>query len=477
MTKASLTFILTVVLLYTAVANAQESCEMLLNNKNYHSAQARGETEEQARILAADLLLNQLSTVVTSTTETRNVESNEGFQQIFTGETKSTSKLKLQGLKYITCERRRRDKNTTVVAYISREDLEKSAKAVSKQVDEYLQLIQSKEQLNINPIQDIYAAYLYTHTTPYPVKGMFKGKIRENVQIHLRNELTKHLANVQVQTRPAMQTLAGIEEQFAIPLSLQNAQTATLRYSIDCPSHSTQTIFKNNKAVLPLILRPSDVTEQMRCQLSYTPKQPAAELSDVAESLKLSKNVTVQADFSETLSVDFLVRTQNNYYLLTPDASPISVRTIEWSFADQTSKEQILRIEKDNAPREVTLTINGQPKFSITKTLQPGAEPADSDRADAEIHPKAVQLKNLSDYGALSSQLTDWKNKGSVAMGQKTDFQNPDNCWVALIDPETRHMKHLLTPGGEMREDIISNKTYNGFHHFKGLVAIWLEFY
>lgn len=458
--------------LFCAQLTAQKTCNTVLNDGRYHSAKAQAQKEKEARLQAADLLLNQISTIVSSGSKIQTVETEADFKQIYTGTTSSMSKLRLKGLKYITCETGRRNKQKSVVAYISKEDLKKSANEVSAEVNEYLQLIENKIILGLNPIADIYKAYLYTYNTPYPVKGRFKGEERNNVQIHLRNALTRHLAQIEIEAQPAVAPIHGIEEQFSLALQLQNAETNGLLYTLQCPTYSTLTTFKKGKASLPLILRPSGIKEQMNCELSYRPTQTSAHIAEAAEMMEYSKPVVLTADFSEVISIDFTVRTQSNYYILTPETKSLSVRTVEWNYGNQQSNEQLLRIERENAPEQVTLTINGIESLSVTKKLT-----GKSVNAKRKLHPLALELRETVDYQTINSKLNQWKNEGAAAVGKKTDFQNPQNCWVALIDPDKREMKHLLSPGNTTREDILTSKTYNGFEKFKGLIAIWLEFY
>jgi hypothetical protein len=82
------------------------------------------------------------------------------------------------------------------------------------------------------------------------------------------------------------------------------------------------------------------------------------------------------------------------------------------------------------------------------------------------------------DFQAIKSFLEELKASGTAVYGNKSDFVNPDKCWVILIDPESRYVEHILQPFANGRQDVKGGLTFSNFEsQLKGLVAVWVEFY
>jgi hypothetical protein len=89
-----------------------------------------------------------------------------------------------------------------------------------------------------------------------------------------------------------------------------------------------------------------------------------------------------------------------------------------------------------------------------------------------------LELANLNDFSSLQTRLDALKKSGKIAVAKKETFINPDKCWVVLVDPNDKQVKHCLAPGKEQRIDIKTEQTYVDFESkLKGLIALWVEVY
>ena len=89
-----------------------------------------------------------------------------------------------------------------------------------------------------------------------------------------------------------------------------------------------------------------------------------------------------------------------------------------------------------------------------------------------------MAFAQINDFVALQARLDALKKSGKVAVGKKETFINPDKCYVFLVDPNDKQVKHCLAPGKDQRMDIKTEQTYVDFEDkLKGLIALWVEVY
>ena len=162
-----------------------QDCDEIMGSDQYESALSQAESEDAARNTATEMLLKQFSAVVSSTSVMETRETDGSFSQDFMSRGKSVSNLRLSGLKYKTCKTGRRPDNKSVLAYISKQDLKKSADHVNDQVNRYVEMIEQKQVMGIPVIADVYSAYLYTFLTPFAVPGKVNGDSISNLQVFL----------------------------------------------------------------------------------------------------------------------------------------------------------------------------------------------------------------------------------------------------------------------------------------------------
>jgi threonyl-tRNA synthetase len=96
------------------------------------------------------------------------------------------------------------------------------------------------------------------------------------------------------------------------------------------------------------------------------------------------------------------------------------------------------------------------------------------------LAPLQVKILPISDkfMPYAVSVLDALKKAGKVAVGKKETFINPDKCYVFLVDPNDKQVKHCLAPGAAQRIDIKTEQTYVDFEvKLKGLIALWVEVY
>jgi hypothetical protein len=277
----------------------------------------------------------------------------------------------------------------------------------------------------------------------------------------------------------------GMDEQFSINLRIKGKPETGLSYEFHSPSLNARTSLPSGKGVLHVITRPSAAKESFRGYLSFTTVRIPPELRGLAERITFSKEVRFEVDFSDIIRVDYKTREQGNYIVYTPVLQYISPRTFEWKSGNQLlSTDQVLRLPKQDADVPVRLVVNGLELRTHQEQSGGGGEKISGNTAvEKPVMNKSheeigSQLARAETFGELQRILSAMRDNGQAVWGRKTDFLNPRQCWVLMVNRESQQVVHVLQPDVNGRTDKKSGKTYIDFENeLKGLIAIWLELY
>lgn len=476
-------FIFLFLWLFTLGQTAARNCNDISRSTAYFSATATAETEESARMLAQDYLMNQISTTVHTVSELTTTEISGVVTQDYISSGSAVSSLRLKGLKHMVCSESRGSEQVTVMVYISSEDIEKSTRAVESQVREYFELMAQKELMGAATLVDVYVAYLYTFLSPLPISLEHNGRTISDAKTYLEVMISEHMNNLQFDLNNITASDGGMEEQYSVPARLIDADPG-LTYSLQIPSINAKATFLGSRGTLHLFIRPSAPTETLNGYLTLSSGRIPPEVQEIAALQTFSRVMTIGLDFSQVITVDFTVDAQRDYIVATPMLAHVSPRTFSWEMGNhRLSNDQILRISRERITAPIRLVINGNSDLSATKTIEgvkveaPESAMPSSDGALVASRAQANYFKDLQDFSQVQRVLARLRRGGIAVWGKQSDFVNPNSCWVLLVDPKTERLRHVLSPHNKGRSDILTGAAFQDIdEQFKGLIAIWVDF-
>jgi len=498
------------------VAQRKISCDEIENNsEQYIYGKSLGKTESEANKNAYQQLLAGLSSNVKSEstqkveqTSTKKIESygdKSNSQKTIDITTTNTSNIeiisnfKIEGVKYVNCKipkSRNKNENNSIIsiAYIDKEEFLKTTQRIKNTISEYIILFEEQKLYGINRLELSYFAYLYTFLSPYNLPGKIDGREVEDVRAVLYNKLNDHLTNLKINCQKAQRHQYYPDSQLSLELKVLGQDNGLL-YLLNCPSinASTQlTKIGDEVNIFDIITTPSTASEEFKCEISISAASLPDGISEIAKNVKLSREIKFTANMRPVIGLDFSTVNEGPNVRLIPKIKHLSVRNMEWFINGvQISDQQLplIPVTKINGP--ITLKINYDDSLSITKTIASVATHVKEDNSaiqeapkpNTSIKPDALSaadhgFASIETFEELQLKLKDLKHKGKGIMGKKEIFANPENCWVFLVDPETKNVKYCLSPDKAGRIDIRSNTKYDTFENqLKGLIAVWVEVY
>ncbi|MCC5918214.1 MAG: hypothetical protein JJU02_12920 [Cryomorphaceae bacterium] len=466
-----------------------QTCDEILNDKAYFSYRATAETVEAARSAAQDFLLNQITTTVKSVTELKTKEISGEVSQEYVSTGRMSSNLRLSGLRHVVCEnQRRRDDDVTVVVYISLDDLEKSAREVENQVQQYLEMMEMKKLLDNDILTDAYTAYLLTFLSPMNISATFEGNKIRDARSFLEILLKQHLRDIDLSLAKPRPGGPGMEEQFSVEMNVIGSNQTDFVYEFYSSTLNSRAQLPRGKGTFHFIIQPSAPKERYRGYLSFSPLRIDPNVRDAAEANGFSKEVSIEFDFSDIIEVDFNIREQGENVIASPVLKHLSPRTFEWfSNGKLISTDQILRVPKDEIQGSVKLVVNGLTSHAKEQTVR-GApiQTVQTDKkpeitTEQEVRSVSLlgsELGKLQNFSDLQNKLRSFRQNGQATWGRQNDFVNPDQCWVIMVDGESQKLIHVLTPNQDGRKDLKTGKVFQQIdEQFNGYAQIWIDLF
>jgi len=501
----------------------RQDCDVTLTADEYFNSMAIAPDEEEARANALNFLTTQISATISATSELVSHDQNKQVDQTFTSQSRTVTRLKLNGVKYATCLRRKKTDPFRVIAYISREDLRRSGQQVATEVGQYLELMSQKKDIGVGFVADAYTAYLTTFTTPFVIADTIDRRPVGNVQAWLESMLRSYISKAELTCMEALPS-AGNDGQVTLKIRITGASDPQAKFSLELPAWNARHDLGNEGGPYEVIMQPASTEERFRGVLQLKPSLLSPEYRDLAEILPIAREVEFMADMTSVIGLDIDAVESGSGWIFRPRYRELSIRQVEW-FVDGTlyNTQVELRIPRDAVSREVMMRINGQNELTVRSHVQPDGtlaretrapakpktsigmpspkpevnavseksirssgqpgQPEDEPVADASPAAKGGlsapqrELADAGDFQSLTESMRRFRTEGVLQFGRKADFLLPENCWVYLVNPASRKVEHALAPGAVERRDVKSGKTFRDFEQTSsGLIAVWVQF-
>ena len=497
--------ILVFLLLLNGAVSAQD-CLRGFPESTYYRAVATGSDEEEARSRAVSLLMTQFSSRFSVRKQQRDVDQDGRLSGVFQSDVEVQSQLRLLGVKYERCPGRLRKGAVAMVAYISRQDLERSSQQVATKVREYARLM--SEPAGESRIRFAYVAYLYTHLSPMVIEDEVDGKMRSDVQAYLESVLSKYLAAIDIRCVNVTDQ-SGYEGQFNFQLHVDGG-SPDMGFELTVPAYNAGARLAPKGGTMGVIMQPVQRQESMRGFLSLDAQAVPDEVREVAARFRIQREVGFQVDFSPVIRVSMERRDGGDHWVYAAMTKGIAIRQWEWFInGSLRSLQSTILVSKPEPSVEVRLRINGDD--NLTAVLGSKANSDDHAKPSAgassygkddqplltgqplkrenerpgsslrEIPESILRLAVLSDGRTLEDTLAELIRNGKLFAGRKSDFLNPDKCWV-LIASRENGVVHLLSPAAPERQDIRSSRVFRNFEtelkpDSAGHSVVWIETY
>ena len=514
-------------ILSTIPAFAQRpDCDVSLTADRYFNSMAIAPTEEEAQANALNFLATQISATVSAKSELISTDQNTRVDQTFVSQSQSVSRLKLNGVNYQSCLRKKKTDPYRVIAYISKEDLRRSGEQVANEVGQYLELMSQKRDMGVGFIADAYTAYLTTFTTPFAIADTIDRKPVSNVQAWLESMLRTYISKVQVTCQTATAS-SGNDGQVSLHLRVIGASDPQAKFVLQLPSWNASHELTYEGGTYDVVMQPASAMERFRGTLELKPSQMSSELKELAAIIPISREIEFSADMRGAIGLNLEASDLGLDWMFRPRYRELSVRQVEWFVDGTLYNTQIqLRLPKAAVTREIMMRLNGQDALSVRRQLQPdgnfavqedgvAAVPSTPDRAsgiapkpqapraedptkagrapDASnagkqqpakpVNPEGSltaanrELLGAADFPGLTALLVRYRAAGVLQFGKRSDFLRPEACWVFLVNPGTKNVERALEPGNTTRFDHKSGGVLEDFEKYaSGLVAIWVQF-
>jgi hypothetical protein len=493
----------TVFLFFTLMVSAQKSYKEIQNSDLYISAAATSNSDEEAQSIARNMLIKQISSVVSSSSTMTITAGNSSSEQKFDNVSKSNSTLHLEGLKFVKIPTPKNEQGYTYLAYISKVDLKLSAAAAASEVRSHLELMEQQQSIGINHLSSVYSAYLSTYLTPYPVGYKFAKDSIANVQPYLEGILRDYLVKIQLACTLVEEHPYYPKDQLRFHVELKGASDENMQYSFSCPAYNALAEIGLNGGTFDVMMRPNANSELMKGVLSIKAIGLNEKLKDLAKSLPIEQEKEFNADMSNIIQYDFEIKEGENYIQVIPITKNISINAFEWSSNGKVlSTDQLPKISKDVLGPSITLKLNNNEVLQKSKPLSFNIQAPQTEKKNEVIVPQ-VELKakvdpieiskestkslykkeshgfnELKNFAQLEKVLLDLKASGKGIYGKKSIFLKPSKCWIFMVEPTSKEIVHILSPDENGRFNLKDNKLYSDSEStFKGFISIWVEVY
>lgn len=494
--------LLIITLSYDGVSSPD--CLSAYPESGYYRALASAETEEAARAEATRLLMTAFPSRISIRRQQRSVDLNGSVDQAFQTDTEILSQLRLMGLQYFKCPGKRRAGRVSVVAYISRQDLERSAEQTATKVREYTNLMSEQKE---NYYQHALLAYYHAHLSPHTISGVVDGNTRSDVQAYLESVLREYLARLTVHCT-GVSAQPGYEGQLNIHLGISGGAPG-LGLQVSIPAYSSGGRLTSSMGSIGAIVQPLHRSERIKAIIALEPLVLPEELIEVSAVARITREITLDVDFAAVIRIA-INRTDNGFnWLYQFESTGIAIQQWEWFVNDQLrSVQPTITVSKSEDLKSIRLRLNGDdgltaaigepqgqyavpgqnnPDLPRVKDPKPAGRTSASEKSDVERTklseaPAAILKLAMETSGKnLESSLSEMVRQGILTAGRKSDFLNPDRCWV-LIASKMSGTLYMLTPERNGRTDLRSSHVFANFEtelrsELSGNAVLWLEVY
>lgn len=532
--------------LWPQILNAQTSSIdefEIKGSGTYFWGEAVSNDKQQAREFARQDLSERILVRVTSTSMVEigeeTVNSEGVFRSRMQQRTRTLSRMELRGLDYL--EQERRDGSWQVIAFISEDDFERTIEIQMEQL--YSKLNQaldfdSENRYNRSmPLYQEIIADIAFFPTPVYVKEAQHGSSAE-MRSFVRQRIIDQLETVKLEV-DSIEDKSGdtfTELYINLRIAIDDDPAELLSVAIDRSGYGQHEVVGGQVSIyedrapsrpdetVTLILTPSPDagldTESVRIFMEDRPQ--------------VRRRISVDYSSAIELKIE-AIEVGTEQFQLIPAIRNLRVSSLRWEIDGRVLPDSspVFRFEPNQDRVSLRLLVNRNEDLEVARYLYPDgrlepipqteAEPAEpepeepreeedstssiTDEAgevssletepeleenlptvdDFSVEPKRQQYLNeilrYNNATQLLGYLSQQSREGVLRFGNRSDMEEPDASYVAIIFPQTSHIKTILTPTAferpAYRLNLITNRVLTREQlrdEFRGLGSVWFEF-
>ncbi|MDX2128542.1 MAG: PKD domain-containing protein [Chloroherpetonaceae bacterium] len=457
-------------------------------------AEISDESLEAARNAAKKLVIEQIVQNVFSQSNLESKQVNGEYTESYSMTVRSTSRLNLQGLRFIDGGKQN-DGKYKAFAFIKLSDVEASFNDVAEQLrGVILTAEQVEKNLGLSKSIDQYLrAYLQSFYSPKPIK--YKSELQNvefpDARAFLDLKLKLYFSQIDIKVLANNIEESGTERTsaFTIPVELyyRNQPVEKLFAKLESQDSPQITVI-DGKGKFTLYGDPDAPKKEFRLKLiPYLDKKSLPpDMLENFESERFIDQRRLQIEFSKIVNIDFSAEINEFNVVFTPILKHVSLLPdgINWDFGDGNTSKTFKASTRYAKPGvyKVTLTVNNIKDFKVTKEIEVKANASEGVDIIAvpkiQLPPILASLSPVTSADSVFSVLTELKNKGKITFGRQTDFSNTDRCVVIVVNPKEKKLSTIFTDlqTDKTRKDFFTGESLQDVKEkTKGMQAIWVQ--
>ncbi len=484
---------------------------------NYFWGEGFGEDRQTAVNNAKRDLIERMIVRIESEANFTERDTDEEYSISLETTTNTMSRMELRGLNYLPAKERR-DGSWEAIAYVSKEDFDASMSLEEERLLSALTIAlkdESESRLDaaIPQYMEIWASTFYS---PVP---FYLNQEDHGSEAELRSFLSNRIRNwvntldITVNRVRSLSTAQNSEYYFDLGFKFNGISTSHLEISMNRPGYASHPI-RNGRTSIFYDLAPEELVRQFSFTLNpIIPNSMDAEKTAILRGLLPERGITLDIDFSDVIDIDFNVeKIGQNEFTFEPEIKDLSVYSLEWDFGDgETSTETAPthEFENDFTGSIISLIINGSADLTTKKRLNSSGrldntltdsqtdtppstvesnetEVVESD--DAEIrfavpYRQKTYIDNVirqNSGESLTIYLSRLRSEGVLELGRKSDINDPNSSYLAIVNPQNRTVVAILSPIDKgIRFNLLTNERIADSElseKFRGFGSVWFQF-
>lgn len=467
------------------IANKITEREIKLSG-NYFWGEGIRDTLKEAKQDAILDLQYKISVTLRATSESKVSENSEGVNSSFNKNIKMFSTIKLKRLEFF--QKERSDGKYLVDAYISKENYKKLINEIKNDVTDRVKLAETMEREKgiVRAIPTYYLAYLNTFYSPDPIpyKSVTYKQDYSNVRFFLETKIRSYLAELEIKQDsitidPATKELITVN----LDVNYLKLNVDNVEISFNIPGNPKQRV-EQGKAKLFLYSQPSAIKDEYEVNLSVNFNN-SSDLAEFNKEFGITEKQKVVLDFTKLVKFDFKVKPLDGGAIqFEPVVENLSVSSILWDFGNGVTSNDLKSIYTfvEDSIHKVSLTVNGLDEMKVVKYIDASGKIVEeidynSNTNDKKTNPILEALSKRKTFDTVIEELIKYKKEGKLIFSVKSkDFVDISLCYGMIVDPSTRKILSIISPGKNKRVNILNGKTVPDYRiKYKGKGIIWFQ--
>lgn len=478
---------------------------------NYYWGEGFGDERETAVNNAKRDLIERLIVRVTSDATLSEQEMGTNYTSNYESSTSTMSRMELRGLNYMA-PRERPNGSWEALAYVSKKDFMESMDIEAKRLVSALSQAINNEYSGrmdaaIPQYMDIYASTFFfpvpfftdeeEHGSKTDLRTFLAGKISDWVN-------STEVKLVQVRS---LSTTQNVELYIDLNLEFNGQPVDHLSVRINRPGYAKQAVRNGSVSVFTDIF-PESPTKEYVFELSpIIPENIDDDKKEILAGILPSRELSQIVDFLPVIELDIEAELiTGSTYTFSPVVKNLSVFSVEWKFEEsETSsstnpRHQFKSIE--NSP-SIWLKVNGNDELTVERFInKDGILTNQTPQSKVAFEEETIVTNTdevarkfeipyresgyvsrairMQDGQKLTQYLNRLKQDDLIYLGRKTDVQNSEYSYVAIIDPTTKKVQAILSPiEGGIRFDITTQDFIEDAklgEVYRGMGSVWFQF-